>query len=586
MKKNTSVFELFLFPNRILIFSLGITFLVSCFLTFQNQSPFELLQEADSSPKIIASDGLGYYSPLPALLFEHSLNYVHLTHYYWTAPWNKAWRTPIGERELNKYSWGPALLWSPFFIIGIGISWILNMPLVGNSPVFDWMIQWAGLFYLFIGLYFSFQLTHGSKLIRWVFLAGTILATPLFYYSIFEPSMSHVLGFAMTSIWLYYLNKKDNSTTPSLFVWLSWGLLLSIRLSHLLWLPLFWILPNNHNTFLEKFLQTLKASSIGILVYGIQVLKGYAECGMWVWKPYPDEGFYGFDPQVTEFLFGIRKGMFVYSPWVLPLFISLYLWSYKEWKPRLIWIGSLSLIVYVYAAWWNPGYGDGFGQRILCDVLPVWIWGGSSAFQAYSWKGKTPLFIGFTAICATLSLFQVWQYRVGILPHSGNTSGSYLATFLKTDYVRSGCMLGAGEYPYYIPEGAWKWNGPKDCTRNELSLPVEPIEIVPEDLYAQTSVLDIRKYKSKSLYVKFKYKFISESLGNSKDIFRVVEILDTSGKTSQYMAMRLSPVCSPEYGHPYIHEHSWNYFKLPENAQFLKTYYWNPNQQKIKIQKE
>ena len=146
---------------------------------------------------IIQSDGIGYYHYFEALLGEGSIDNERENGIFLIKTKN--------DRVVNKYFVGTALLMSPFVMpvyLGQKVSSIeINL----RSEYFQKAVSIAALFYLILGLWAI------SKLLSFYDIDDRIIAFALFavffgtnlsYYSLLEPSMSHVYSFSLISVFL------------------------------------------------------------------------------------------------------------------------------------------------------------------------------------------------------------------------------------------------------------------------------------------------------------------------------------------------------------------------------------------------
>ncbi len=90
---------------------------------------------------IISSDGLGYYSYLPALLIDHDITYQKVTErekkilrYDRYVP---GYLVKSGNRVVNKYFSGEALLLLPFFLVATFLSLAVGIEITGYSFFFQ-----------------------------------------------------------------------------------------------------------------------------------------------------------------------------------------------------------------------------------------------------------------------------------------------------------------------------------------------------------------------------------------------------------------------------------------------------------------
>jgi hypothetical protein len=82
---------------------------------------------------IISSDGLGYYSYLPALLIDQDVTYHKVTEretkILGYKRYEPGYLVKSGDRVMNKYFAGEALLLLPFFLLATFFSWIGGLKL-------------------------------------------------------------------------------------------------------------------------------------------------------------------------------------------------------------------------------------------------------------------------------------------------------------------------------------------------------------------------------------------------------------------------------------------------------------------------
>src|SRR5512141_3356093 len=75
---------------------------------------------------IISSDGLGYYAYLPALLIDHDITYQQVTQrekkILGYMRYKPGYLVKTGDRVVNKYFAGEALLLLPFFLLATFFS--------------------------------------------------------------------------------------------------------------------------------------------------------------------------------------------------------------------------------------------------------------------------------------------------------------------------------------------------------------------------------------------------------------------------------------------------------------------------------
>ena len=159
--------------------------------------------------RIIQGDGRGYYAYLPAVFIYHDLNYgfydsVETRKIKWPA-YN--YRLHHKGRVINKYFSGTAVMEMPFFLMAHGISYLANKPMDGYSKLYFKFIHLSGIFYFVLGLWFMSRYLAALKIkdiYILITLAVVAFGTNLFYYGLFESSLSHIYSFALINIFVFY----------------------------------------------------------------------------------------------------------------------------------------------------------------------------------------------------------------------------------------------------------------------------------------------------------------------------------------------------------------------------------------------
>lgn len=397
---------------------------------------------------VIASDGKGYYAYLPALFIYHDFTYSFAKEYEnkYGQPGQGAYYAPINEGQpVNKYFAGVSLLMLPFFLLACVFSFLFGLPVDGYSVLFQCSISIAALFYFLAGLVFLrrtlrlFSISENSALFAVLFIG---LGTNLYYYTVVEPSMSHVYSFFVFSFFIYSARKIFVSFSGRWMVWAAaaFALIILIRPSNgvvLLALP---FLSTDYRNFKETFGKVLNEKKYllisilsAALVLCIQPAVYYLQTGKWwVWS-YLGESFNFSNPEMFNVLFSYRKGLFVYCP---VLFISLFglirIFKLSFFRAAGF-ITFLFVTLWVISSWWSWWYGGSFGMRPFIEYFP--FFGIALAYLIDDMKSKWAK-MSLILVCfffVYLALIQTWQaYRL-ILPWDGMNEQRYWKIFLKTD---------------------------------------------------------------------------------------------------------------------------------------------------------
>lgn len=385
----------------------------------------------------IDSDGNGYYAYLPALLINKNISDL--------TP-NKTFTNEVNGRNFIKYPPGTALMQTPFFTGALIYSKLHYIHMDGSEFSFQIAVLIASLFYLLLGLWFTFNLLINFGLKEnSAFFAITIifLTTNLLYYSLFKASMSHVYSFCSIAGFAYY---AQNYSLKKQFKWfllaaISLALVVLIRPFNLIVLLIVPLFIGSYEDFKSQFriiAQNPKwfliAGFAATVLLSIQPILWYFQTDHWILWSYKNEGFYFLKPELFNVLFSFKRGLLTYSPVLLLSIPGLFILN-KQNRWQFLWLsGFLLLLAYLVSCWWNWYYGDGFGHRAFIDYYVLFAFLIALLFDKC--KSSVRFIIILFAIAATvLNLVQTYQYRVGILhPHSMNAD-KYKFIFLKTSSV-------------------------------------------------------------------------------------------------------------------------------------------------------
>jgi len=187
---------------------------------------------------ILEADGKGYYAYLPAVFIYHDLNfgffdeieknkYFHKNLYY-------DYRYTHEGKVVNKYFVGTSIPMLPFFLLGHFVTVFTDQPLDGYSKWYQILINIAAIFYLGVACVYLKKLLPlynvGIRNIALVLFA-LVFGTNVFYYTVGEPSMSHIYSFALISAFIYHSKKyfNRNHLVDTLLLAFLFGLIILIR---------------------------------------------------------------------------------------------------------------------------------------------------------------------------------------------------------------------------------------------------------------------------------------------------------------------------------------------------------------------
>ena len=252
--------------------------------------------------RIIKVDGNGYYAYLPAIFIYHDLGFsffedIHKK--YGTGNFGYDYRYSYKGDTVNKYFAGTAVAQAPFFFLADLTTLISGRERDGYSYYYLLFISIASLFYLLIALYFfdKYLKEEGLDLrVRTAMLVLFALGTHVFYYAVYEPSMSHVYSLAFVTVFLYSVRRYSVTLNGNLLLMagFSLGMITLIRPVNLLVvfsLPFLLIASPYRFALIRSDTRWIWGGLIFLLIIGVQPLIYKLQTGGFFLYSYGEEGF-------------------------------------------------------------------------------------------------------------------------------------------------------------------------------------------------------------------------------------------------------------------------------------------------------
>ncbi len=401
-----------------------------------------------NAPKVY-SDGFGYYAYLPALIYrDFSFGFIEEGKWEHTLKLIEA-----AGGMVNKYPVGVAIMESPFFFTAHLISLLRDaltgsVTATGYSNLYQYMILAGGVCYWIAGTALLYMLlTKYLRFSKRVSLISCIVityGTNLFHYASYDACFSHVYSYFLFNLFLYYLcwyEERDaegrNRLWQTCIFGLLAGLIFMCRNTNILFvLTYVFYGVTDWKTLKERVTVILKpARAVPIVLTGFvtlfpQLLYWHRATGHWFAYSYGNEAFYWLAPQLGNFLFSVKKGMFFWSPILLLSVIGMMI-AYKA--KRKLYTGLVLffvLIMYVSSAWWMWYYGGSFGQRVVVDFMCLFAVFIAALLQRLEeWRlqggrsGKYKVLSGavfaYCGICIVWNLICMAAYWYRVLPSDG-----------------------------------------------------------------------------------------------------------------------------------------------------------------------
>lgn len=394
--------------------------------------------------RILQYDMTGYYAYLRLWFIDGDYNF----NFYKNKPLqNFLVSTPNSKSEIvqvNKYSLGPALLSSPFFLLGHLEASYLSKKTEELASVYLFWVAIGVIIYAILALLLLRSVLlqfYDDKVVAMTLLLFA-LGSNWFHYTIYDYVMSHSYSFFLFSLALFLSFRWYKTARWWYMISLGFtcGLIAVTRLPNMV----FFLVPAfigvyDKASFLKRiqfFIKHWQAILLGILFFIIallpQAVYWYKATGFYWLNSYAveQEQFYWLDPKIWEVLFSFRKGWFIYTPLAFLGWLGLY-FLYKQQK-ELFPIITLYLCinVYVVCSWWCWWYGGSFGMRPFVEMYAVLTLPTAALLQHFS-SFKLSKYILNTLIILLIGLnqFQSHQFQYLIIHWDAMSKAAYWNAF-------------------------------------------------------------------------------------------------------------------------------------------------------------
>src|SRR5271168_2815814 len=406
----------------------------------------------------VRGDGVGYYAYLRAPIIEHSLNFEN-DYRYANASFRgprldengnpkPGLRTPTGHLE-NHFTVGPAILWSPFFILahgGVLLARALGSSVAadGFSSPYRLAMAFATAIYGFLALLLSLRLAR-QYVDRWSALFATVAiwgASSLPVYMYFNPSWSHALSAFVVAFFLYtwHETRAKRSTLQWLLLGAWTGLMLDVYYPNAMVLIVLVIeairqyaaafrgpgsaaprlarlLANQLLYALAAILCFLPTLIVHRIIYGDALESGYVPLRNWLWR----------SPALLQVLFSADHGLLSWTPILLLSIIGLVLF----WRRNPAVGGPLAaaaLAFYLFIACYPDWAGiSSFGNRFFVSLTILFVLGLAVFLSAIAqlFTSRRAAFLAISALLAAAMLWNaglMFQWGSHLIPARGAIS--------------------------------------------------------------------------------------------------------------------------------------------------------------------
>jgi hypothetical protein len=409
---------------------------------------YVLIQTVPLSGAPIRADGYSYYVYLPSwfIYADPTLEGPARDCCGGTYPtFTAITRWASTGRWIDPHPIGEAVLMTPFFLAAHGLTRWSNLPADGFSIYYQHAAALAGISALLAGLACLRRLlrNHFSDGVTLATLVSVTWGTNLFHYGVYDSVYSHVFSFCVVAMLLLLTDRwwQRASWVGAAGIGATAALIVLVRHPNAPFLsvvPLYGLFGDRGvsgqlaELWRRRGHVALMALITVALMFPQLVIYGSAT-GHWFVSAYGQVGSFTFgSPHLLEVLIGVRKGLFFWSPVLLGSVGGALVagrWV-KNWLAATMAIFAVH--TYLIASWSDWQLGGSFGHRGFTDGFSL-----AAVFLAafFAWASQharvRALVTAAAVLCVALSVVQMTQYWLGVLPISDISWDQYRALFLQ-----------------------------------------------------------------------------------------------------------------------------------------------------------
>ena len=315
----------------------------------------------------------------------------------------------IDPSQINMHGVGPAILWTPMYLVADGLCGTIGQNCNGASRPYLAACTLTSMMASAWGLVAAYRLVlrfapRGPALVA---IFGVAWGTFLSWYMTLEPTMSHNLSFAASALAFVLMARAEGHARRWFVSGLVIGFTASIRFADVLIgasaLPFIFVpaAPRAARDMVKDALSLIAGTIVG---FAPQMYAWQQIFGRPLVIPHGSNFLYHATSAV-DVLFSPQSGLFTWSPLLYLAIPGLLAVRRLGWRFALgSWIALL--LVYVTNArahWWA---GSGFGARRFCTVLPLLAVGLAVTFDALNRLLRKHPLIGPASLVAA---FTTWN---------------------------------------------------------------------------------------------------------------------------------------------------------------------------------
>lgn len=414
----------------------------------------------------IVSDGLDHYVYLRSVWIDHDLDLAN--DFAALSPRGQPPApslTPLG-RAGNAHPVGPALVWSPFFLLADAASRLTGRAPDGENELYRNAVAVASTLYGWLGLLLVYAAARpragrGPALLA---VLGIGFGSFLYWYLAFAPTMAHApaFGAAALVLWLW-LRPTPGGDRRALALGAACGLAALLKWANglLILLPLVEALPRftRRREWPALARETSLLALAALVAFTPQMVAWKLLYGSYLTIPL-GTGFVANAPAFDGVLFSPRHGLLSWSPLLYVGLAGLLPFARREpWKGVACMVFGLGLLRVNagVADWWG---GAAFGARRFDALLPMLDLGMALAFaRLAALAARRPLLLP----AGVLAGFVAWNLLLARQYGSGAWDYSEPVSFEEMGHAAVSAVDRAVGSPFSLPGAllGWALGGPR-----------------------------------------------------------------------------------------------------------------------------
>ncbi len=433
---------------------------------------------------LVHGDGVGYYAYLRAPIIQHNLRFEEdwrhanlgfaMSH---VGPDNRlsSDQFTANGHVSNLFSVGPALLWTPFFLVAhvavLFADWSgADIPADGFSLPYRALAAFGTAFYGFCGLLLSYLLARKYLDPSFALIAtlGIWAGSSLPVYMYFNPFWSHAHSAFAVALFLWYWDRTRPSRT--LGQWLLLGLISGLLVDVYFVNGIFLLIPlvesivgyvqdlqskDGASALLRFGANVLYLAAFGITILPILITRKIIFGGILRFGAYTVLPWNWHAPFWRSVLFSSDHGMLSWTPLLGFALLGLFL-PFRGGKHVKAYL-AMAAVAFFYVISSYP-YWDGlasYGNRFFISLTPIFIFGLAFLLQQIGGLFRS-IRLAYAAQGIVLALFSLWnlafifQWGTHMVPARGEISWSAM---VHNQFVEVPTRLSRSLETYFMDRG-------------------------------------------------------------------------------------------------------------------------------------